>query len=1089
MVKQKAISKPKRAPGKSHIGGKTQMQSSEANFKAFLSNSPLGIRIVSENGETLYVNHVFLKIYGFRSLKEFNATPVKDRYTPESYIEFRARRDKRRRKEPLPDNYEVSIVRKNGTVRHLQVLRKEIMWSGKLQYQTIYRDVTEQKQVEEALKLSEERWKTTVGHAPVGIATVNPERRFITANETFCRILGYTEKELQQLTFKDITHPEDIDESVTMMQALDSGKVPLFQLEKRYLKKNGSVINGKVVVNGLRDDAGQVRLYIAELEDITERKQMEEALKLSEQNFRNSIDSSPMGIYITSPAWQTLYANQAFLDIFGYKNIGDITKNPPYTFYTPESNALLEKRREAQKHGASTPAELDVSIQRKDATIRYLHIFRKAVIWNGAEQYQLFYDDITAGKQAQQALIASEVSYRRLFESAKDGILIIDAVSGLITDANPFLYNLLGLSLQEIKGKELWQIGTFADIVSSKERFEELRHKGYTRYEDLPLKTADGRQISVEFVSNVYDVDHRRVIQCNIRDITERKKEEDALYTSEEKYRLIVEKSNDVIFTFNSVEELTYISPSIQNALGYNSSELVGQTFSSLVHPDDVQRLQQVVQRNIKDGIQTPGGNEYRIRHASGEWRWHNASGNAVFDAGGRFVNFVGISRDITERKLISLKLDDLHKTMQLVTDINELIVQIDNEKELLCRACNEFVRSRQYALAWIGFKQAGSYSILPVAQCGEKVDYLAAINITWDNSPLGNGPTGIAIKTGKPDVIQDMVHDPRYEPWKEVALKYGFKAAAAFPLIIQDNVIGVLNVYSAAVEAFNKDEVNLLEELAGDLSLGIEKIRRREEQRKLEEELKLSEQNFRNSLDSSIMGIRIVDTAWHTLYANHVYLDMFGYKNIAEIGRTSLQDHYTPEEKARYRERMARKQRGETVPDNPKVDIIDKDGTVRSIVVYSNAVLWNGQKQTQLIYYDVTEREKAEEALKISEQNFRNSLDSSLIGIRIVDDSGHNIYLNQTFLNFFGYADGAEVDASPPQQHYTPECYTEYLRRGERIAHGEPIPDEYEIDIIRKDGAVRHLQLFRRQVLWNGKTNFKFYTMILPNACRQKLA
>ena len=295
MVKQKSISKPKLASGKSHIGGKTQMQSSEANFKAFLSNSPLGIRIVSENGETLYVNQVFLKIYGFRSLKEFNATPVKDRYTPESYIEFRARRDKRRRKEPLPDHYEVSIVRKNGTVRHLQVLRKEIMWSGKLQYQTIYRDVTEQKQVEEALKLSEERWKTTVGHAPVGIATVNPERRFITANETFCRILGYTEKELQQLTFKDITHPEDIDESVTMMQALDSGKVPLFQLEKRYLKKNGSVINGKVVVNCLRDDAGQVRLYIAELEDITEWKQTEIKKKTGEKplKYRSKISATP----------------------------------------------------------------------------------------------------------------------------------------------------------------------------------------------------------------------------------------------------------------------------------------------------------------------------------------------------------------------------------------------------------------------------------------------------------------------------------------------------------------------------------------------------------------------------------------------------------------------------------------------------------------------------------------------------------------------------------------------------------------------------------------------------------------------------
>jgi len=81
-------------------------------------------------------------------------------------------------------------------------------------------------------------------------------------------------------------------------------------------------------------------------------------------------------------------------------------------------------------------------------------------------------------------LIASEASYRRLFESAKDGILIIDAVTGLITDANPFLNNLLGLSLKEIKGKYLWEIGTFADIVSSKDRFEELRQKGYVRYED-----------------------------------------------------------------------------------------------------------------------------------------------------------------------------------------------------------------------------------------------------------------------------------------------------------------------------------------------------------------------------------------------------------------------------------------------------------------------------------------------------------------------------------------------------------------------------------------------------------------------------
>ncbi len=262
---------------------------------------------------------------------------------------------------------------------------------------------------------------------------------------------------------------------------------------------------------------------------------------------------------------------------------------------------------------------------------------------NSRPEEQLSKNMLTA-----KALLNSEKRYRRLFESAKDGILILEADTGKVVDVNPFLLKLLGFSYDEMAGQYLWEFGVFKDIAASKDAFKVLQDNEYIRYDDLPLETRDGHPIEVEFVSNVYMVDLQKVIQCNIRDITARKSAEKALVASEAKSRNILDNIGIGVFLISPAMEILELNRQMRAwfpGVDPGRRSLCYQSFGDLPRKETCESCPTV--KTLRDGAVHEG--TIRISRA-GVMRNYRIVSSPILNDVGDITAVIEMVEDITER-------------------------------------------------------------------------------------------------------------------------------------------------------------------------------------------------------------------------------------------------------------------------------------------------------------------------------------------------------------------------------------------------------------------------------------------------------
>ena len=448
----------------------------------------------------------------------------------------------------------------------------------------------------------------------VGYFIIDSSGKIVEFNSSGLSLLDKTADELLNYTFGQfITKKKLADFNIFLLKAKETNAKNFCVTELTINQEKNLIV--QLTVRFLEKEQ---QYFITALE--RSEKKLTKNIFLEKESIFNEIQRiGNIGSFQFNISTNFLELSQELRFIFGFKD--SITLNAMETWldiiHFQDKKMMKQYLQECILNQNLFRKEYRI-IRKNDGEIRWVDGWGEIIFNEEANEFSMIgvIQDITDRKLTVEKTQNAETRSHRIFESSKEGILILDAITGQITDANPFLIDLIGFNYDELVGKELWEIGVFKNIAASKEAFIELQNKEYIRFEDMPLETKAGYSIDVEFVSNVYIVDKNKVILCHIRDISDRKKVDLALKERSQLYFAMFEKNQTPQLLIDPMSgNIIDVNSAAAQFYGYSLAEFKLMTLSDIsTFPSE-----QLLEEMKKFTITGPSYFQFIHKLASGE--------------------------------------------------------------------------------------------------------------------------------------------------------------------------------------------------------------------------------------------------------------------------------------------------------------------------------------------------------------------------------------------------------------------------------------------------------------------------------------